>query len=144
MGVPILEAGSPPTDAPPDLIVDGLVGYSLRGPPRGRVAELVQAALSADAPVLALDVPSGVDTTSGERFEPAVQAVATLTLALPKEGLRSAAASAAVGELYLADISVPPSLYASSALSLMVTSPFDRSDIVRVVQPAASSGTGLG
>ena len=55
--------------------------------------------------MLALDVPSGVDTATGTVFGPAVRAEATLTLALPKAGLKSRAAREHVGELYLADIS---------------------------------------
>jgi len=60
--------------------------------------------------VLALDVPSGVDGTSGIVFDPAIRATATMTLAPPKAGLRIPAAQVQVGELYLADISVPPTL----------------------------------
>jgi len=79
---------------------------------------------------LALDAPSGVDTTSGTVFNPAVRATATMTLALPKEGLRAPGVDACVGELYLADISVPPALYA--ALGLPVPLIFAASDIVHL------------
>jgi NAD(P)H-hydrate epimerase len=88
---------------------------------------------SQSTPVLALDAPSGLDTTSGSAFEPAIRATATMTLALPKEGLRSEAAREHVGELYLADISVPPELYREPALGLDVDAVFAESDIVRVV-----------
>jgi NAD(P)H-hydrate epimerase len=53
-------------------------------------------------------------------------------LALPKEGLRAAGIKAQVGELYLADISVPPQLYAEPALGLDVGPIFAESDIVRI------------
>ncbi len=55
-----------------------------------------------------------------------------MTLALPKEGLRVAGAAACVGELYLADISVPPSLYAEPALCLDVGPIFATGDLVRL------------
>lgn len=55
-----------------------------------------------------------------------------MTLALPKEGLRAAGVDAQVGELYLADISVPPQLYAEPALNLNVGHIFAHSDIVRL------------
>ena len=58
--------------------------------------------------MLALDTPSGLDLTTGTAGTPAVSANATLTLALPKVGLLDAPS---VGELYLADISVPPLVY---------------------------------
>lgn len=59
--------------------------------------------------MLALDGPSGLNMDTGREGAPCVHADATMTLALPKRGL---AASEAVGRLYLADISVPPPLYA--------------------------------
>ena len=88
-----------------DLLVDAVIGYSLQGAPTGRSAELISAMNSAAAPVLALDIPSGVDATSGNTPGEHVDAEATLTLAAPKIGLNSAPG---VGELFVADISVPP------------------------------------
>lgn len=95
----------------PSLIIDGLIGYSLQGDPRGPAKALIQFANAADAPTLSLDLPSGIDATTGRAADPAVRADATLTLALPKAGLRTEDAGDHVGELYLADISVPPQIY---------------------------------
>lgn len=116
----------------PDLVVDGIVGYSLKGAPRGEAATLIRWANASGAPILALDAPSGVDTTTGTVFDPAVKAVATMTLALPKEGLRAEGVERQVGELYLADISVPPELYAEPASGLEVAAIFAQSDLVRL------------
>ncbi len=116
----------------PDLIVDGVIGYSLKGNPGGTAGELIRWANAQNSPILALDTPSGVDTTSGTVFDPAIEAAATMTLALPKEGLRAPGARAHVGELYLADIGVPPSLYAEPTLGLRVGSIFSESDVVRL------------
>jgi len=132
MGV---EAGPPETivrGPEPDLIVDGVIGYSLKGAPRGTAGELIRWANAQGPPILALDAPSGVDTTTGTVFDPAIAATATMTLALPNEGLRSPGVEAQVGELYLADISVPPSLYARPTLGLQVGHVFSHSDIVRL------------
>ncbi len=115
-----------------DLIIDGIIGYSLTGAPRGGVARLVRWANQQDAPILSLDVPSGMDPTTGETFEPAIRATATMTLALPKTGLAVEAAQDAVGELYLADIGVPPSLYAGPPLSLRVGPLFAGTDVIRL------------
>jgi NAD(P)H-hydrate epimerase len=112
-----------------DLVIDGLIGYSLSGNPRGIAADLIHWANNADAPVLSLDAPSGLDTTTGTAFDPTVTATATMTLALPKDGLRAAPA---VGELYLADISVPAELYARPPLDLDVGRVFHANDIVRL------------
>ena len=115
-----------------DLIIDGVIGYSLKGDPKGPAAAMIGWATANPAPTLALDVPSGVDTATGQVFAPAVVADATLTLALPKEGLRSPGVEAHVGELYLADIGVPPELYASLNLNLEVPPIFATSDVLRI------------
>lgn len=116
-----------------DLILDGLIGYSLKGAPYGLIGELINYANHAGVPVLSLDTPSGVDTTSGTVYEPAIKATATMTLALPKNGLFETGVSEQTGALYLADISVPPGLYNSPALSMEVGLLFAESDIIRVV-----------
>lgn len=118
---------------PPTLIIDGVIGYSLKGAPRGEAKNLIEWANSQNAPILSLDAPSGVDTTTGTVYDPAIQAMATMTLALPKEGLRAEGVAAQVGELYLADISVPPELYAGPTLGFEVGAIFSQSDIVRLV-----------
>jgi NAD(P)H-hydrate epimerase len=136
MGLGILsaeEAVSVPVSSDVALVVDGIIGYSLAGAPRGAAADLIRWADAATAPVLALDAPSGLDTTSGTVYEPAVRAAATMTLALPKGGLRAEAAREHVGELYLADISVPPALYAEPSLALAVGKLFAQSDVIQLV-----------
>jgi NAD(P)H-hydrate epimerase len=94
--------------APADLIVDALIGYSLRGDPTGRAAELIEWTTGQTAPVLALHAPSGLDVTTRTAGTPHIRATATLTLALPKIGLIDAPA---MGDFYLADISVPAIVY---------------------------------
>ena len=116
----------------PDLVVDGIIGYSLRGGPYGTAADLIRWANGQTAAVLSLDAPSGVDTTTGTVFDPAIRATATMTLALPKKGLRASGVAANAGELYLADISVPPELYAEAALGLRVGQIFAQNDLVRL------------
>jgi NAD(P)H-hydrate epimerase len=135
MGVACGAAGKSDAAAPADLVIDGLIGYSLRGQPRGTAAELIRWANSQETPVLSLDVPSGIDAGSGKVFDPAIRATATLTLALPKIGLRVAEAKGHVGELYLADIGVPPSLYTEPSLGLPPIGPlFAMGDVVRLHQ----------
>lgn len=116
----------------PHLILDGLIGYSLKGSPYGVTRELIEWANASGSPILALDAPSGIDTTTGTVFDPSIEATATMTLALPKKGFRAADVKAHVGELYLADISVPPALYSAPALGLNVGHIFASSDLVRL------------
>ena len=115
-----------------DLIVDALIGYSLRGDPAGNTAGLIRAANLHRAPILALDVPSGLDSTTGVAHEPAIHATTTMTLALPKTGFCAKGARANTGELYLADIGVPPELYAEPTLALSVGPIFARDDVIRL------------
>ena len=120
-----------PDDAPiagAELILDALVGYDLHGEPQGRVAELIGAANAWRIPTIALDVPSGLDPDTGEAAEPTIRAMSTLTLALPKTGLVAPVARRWVGELYLADISVPDLVY--RRLGLTVGPIFAKADIV--------------
>ncbi|MBI3998764.1 MAG: NAD(P)H-hydrate epimerase [Armatimonadetes bacterium] len=104
--------------ARPTLIIDALLGYSLRGAPRPDMAALIRWAASSGIPVLALDVPSGVDATTGETPGDAVTATWTLTLALPKTGLRAAY----TGDLVLADLGIPAAAF--RRIGIPYTSPF--------------------
>ena len=118
------------SDLVPDLIVDGLIGYSLKGNPRGRAAELISWANEIDSPVLALDTPSGLDVTTGSPGTPAITAAATMTLALPKQGLAGPEATPLVGNLYLADIGVPDWVYHQMGIEQRVGTFFKDSDIL--------------
>jgi len=113
-----------------ELIIDGLIGYSLAGSPRGMAAQLITWANAQEAAILSLDIPSGLSSAANKVFEPAIKATATMTLALPKEVLFLRAAKPYVGELYLADISVPGSLYAKPALNLQVGNIFAKGPIL--------------
>jgi hypothetical protein len=72
--------------------------------------------------------PSGlpIDLTRWRTCEPSPN----MTLALPKQGLRASGVEVYVGELYLADISVPPGLYAEPGLALSVRSLFAHDDVI--------------
>ena len=91
-----------------DIVIDALIGYSLRGAPEGRTAELITLANQNAARILSLDLPSGMNATTGEAPGVVIRPERTLTLALPKVGLRHLD-----GELYLADIGIPPEVYHS-------------------------------
>ncbi|MCZ7574033.1 MAG: NAD(P)H-hydrate epimerase [Ardenticatenaceae bacterium] len=108
------------------VILDALLGYGLAGDPRGAYADLIRVANASRGPVISLDVPSGLDGTDGTIYSPTVDATATLTLALPKTGLIEG--RPVVGDLYLADIGVPPALY--SRMGLAVDSIFANDTIV--------------
>jgi len=133
LGVPIRTSGGRIPDLESaELIIDALIGYSLRGAPRGEAADLILQANAAHVPILALDVRSGVDAGAGAVHGPAIRARATMTRALPKQGLRGAAARKHVGELYLADIGVPPELYERPPLDLTAGLIFASESVIRL------------
>lgn len=114
------------------LIIDGLIGYSLSGAPRGLTAKLIDWANTQSTPVLALDVPSGIDATKGIALRPCIVADATLTLALPKTGFKSPSIRKNIGELFLADISVPPELFIKTGITEQIKHVFTQEEIVRI------------
>lgn len=125
-------------DEPPDgdLVIDAIIGYGLRGDPSGRSADLIAWANDQPAAVLALDTPSGLDVTTGHARSPCVRATATMTLALPKVGLLTA--SNIVGELFVADISVPALVY--ERMGITVGPVFARGTVVEVPSTASRPG----
>jgi NAD(P)H-hydrate epimerase len=108
-----------------DIVVDALIGYGLQGSPTGRTAELIEWCNELAKRVLALDVPSGLNATTGEAPGVVVGAERTLTLALPKTGL-----AGMEGELYLGDIGIPMELY--KQLDLSFDAPFRARHWVRL------------
>jgi len=102
-----------------DLIIDAVIGYGLRDEPRGIPAHVLREIHNSGNPdILSLDVPSGLDSTTGVPASFCIRASVTITLALPKTGLLEPAARECIGDLYLADIGVPPSLYEQMGISV--------------------------
>ena len=99
-----------------DIAIDALVGYGLQGPLRERMSGL--AAWASERTAISLDFPSG------HGYAGAVEPTATLTLALPKEGLRD------VRPLYMADLGLPEKLW--QRLGLEPGNPFRKGRIVEV------------
>ena len=110
----------------PGLIIDALIGYSLKGTPEGVYVELIRRSNQSRAPVLSLDIPSGVDSTTGEKKGEFIHADRTLTLALPKRGLLPAL----TGELYLADLGIPAKAY--ERIGVKYSSPFSKKFFVKL------------
>ncbi len=135
MGIPILTADDVTNIQTPALIIDGVIGYQLQGAPRDDAARLIHWMNAQSSPILALDLPSGLDATTGAPGDLCARATATLTLALLKMGLRAPGARAYVGELYLADISVPPELFSLLPDLEEIPPLFEHGEIVQCVEP---------
>ncbi len=117
-----------------DVVLDGLLGYSVSGAPHGEIARLVT--LADGRRVVAVDLPSGLhpDTgaTLGATASGAIHAALTVTLALPKAGLVRAEAREWVGELVLADIGIPAEAYGASGPDAHAV--FVAGDLLRIIR----------
>ncbi len=96
-----------------DLVIDAIFGVGFKGKAEGDFGTAIEAVNDSGVPVLAVDVPSGVEADSGEVQGPAVDAHRTVTFAWPKTGLYLYPGAEKVGELMVADIGIPPDLLGS-------------------------------
>ncbi|MBN1480352.1 NAD(P)H-hydrate dehydratase [candidate division KSB1 bacterium] len=94
----------------PDLVIDAMLGTGVKGALRGLYAKAVEKINDQKAPVLAIDIPTGVNADTGEIDGPAIKASVTATMALPKRGLLFSPGREHVGELHIVDICMPLSV----------------------------------
>src|SRR5690348_15721859 len=95
-------------DERPDVVIDALLGTGLKGAPREDTSRLIEWVNSAGVPVVAVDIPSGVNASTGEVAGPAVRADVTVTMHGPKVGLAIAPGRFHSGEVEVADIGLEP------------------------------------
>lgn len=108
-----IERLSTASDLSGDVLVDGLLGTGLSSEPRDEFAQAIAAINAADIPVLALDVPSGLNADSGVVYGPVVKADVTITFIGVKRGLLTASGPDVCGALELAELSVIDSAHAN-------------------------------
>jgi len=106
-----------------DVIVDGLFGAGLARPLDGKLANLVGAANASGVPVIAIDVPSGVDGTTGMILGTAIRALSTVTFFRFKPGHLLMPGHLHCGELHLADIGIPDAVLETVKPTLYVNEP---------------------
>jgi ADP-dependent NAD(P)H-hydrate dehydratase / NAD(P)H-hydrate epimerase len=90
-----------------DVIVDGMLGTGSAGAPRGRIADWIDFINGTHRPVVALDLPSGVDATTGAVADRAVRATVTVAFGWPKVGLLLQPARGLCGRLIAVEIGFP-------------------------------------
>jgi NAD(P)H-hydrate epimerase len=105
----------------PTVVVDALIGYGLSGDVRPPASTYIERMNGRPDPVVSLDVPSGIDATTGATLGVSVAPDRTVTLALPKTGL-----GGVPGTLYLADIGIPSTVY--ERLGIEYETPFEDRD----------------
>ena len=116
LGGRVVVPGEPWTPAPQAVIVDALFGTGLNRDVGGPARDLIEAADALDRsehPVIAVDIPSGLDADTGKPRGVAIHADVTVTMGLPKIGFLAAGAAAFLGELVVASIGHPRELLAA-------------------------------
>ncbi len=88
-------------------IVDGLLGTGARGEPRPPLDAVIDQLNAAGVPILAIDLPSGLDCDSGQPAQHTIRAAETCTFVTPKTGFSAPAAAPYLGRLHVLDIGVP-------------------------------------
>ncbi len=101
---------------PFDLIIDGLFGFSLKGNPRPPMDKIIEQINCSKVPILAVDVPSGMEVYTGKIMKPTIKATYTLTLGMPKKGLDEN--SGYVGEVYLGNLGILPEAYCEKGIEM--------------------------
>lgn len=101
------------------VIVDALLGTGFSGEPHGSVATAIDALNESAAPVVAVDVPSGVDASSGVVSGRAVRAAVTVTFHAAKPGLWINPGKGHAGEVQTIDIGIPRGAPADAAIGLI-------------------------
>ena len=112
MGLSIKDAGqwSPDDLESHDIIIDGLLGTGITGSLRDDFRDLIDAMNRLGCPIIALDIPSGMNGDTGEIFGAAIKAERTITFALPKIGFFKGDAKKYTGEIHLVDIGITPAV----------------------------------
>lgn len=117
LGIPCLVYGSQPIDWRSfDGIVDALLGTGSKGAPRDRYASLITEANACRLPIVAADIPSGLDADTGAVHEPCIQATRTVALAFLKRGLVQYPGAQAAGDVVVREIGISPSLASRFAI----------------------------
>ncbi|MBN2456070.1 MAG: NAD(P)H-hydrate epimerase [Sedimentisphaerales bacterium] len=91
-----------------DMLVDGIFGTGLEGPVRGDYKILIDSINSQICPILAIDIPSGLDCDTGQPLGTAIRADYTVTFAAAKAGFKSATALQYTGQVFVASIGIDP------------------------------------
>lgn len=99
-----------------DLVVDALYGTGFKGTVPDQMVPIIEAINACGKPVVAVDIPSGLEADTGRANGPCIIAKNTVTFAIPKLGLVLPIARQYVGELHVVDISIPATVTASETI----------------------------
>ena len=119
---PVSLADGLPAIAGAAAAVDALLGTGFAGEPHGPTAMAIEALNASPAPVVAVDVPSGVDASTGVVVASAVRAAITVTFHAAKPGLWIRPGKAYAGDVHTVDIGIPRGAPSTTAIGLIATS----------------------
>lgn len=123
-----------------DLIVDAILGTGFQPPLRGVPEEAIHILSASETPIVAIDMPSGIDATAGRVELPCIDAKITLALGALKRGHLLMPAAEHVGEVISLDIGIPQSCFKDEGVSLHVTEPSDVAENLPERRPDAHKG----
>jgi NAD(P)H-hydrate epimerase len=142
-GVTIHSVPTPPSGeelAHEHLIIDALFGTGFHGPIRGVAAALIDSANRSAKPILAVDIPSGLDADTGRWEGSCIRAAATVTMGLPKIGLLVYPGAEMAGTIYVADIGYPAPLRDDPSIPTHVVT----AEMIRALLPVRRPDTHKG
>jgi hydroxyethylthiazole kinase-like uncharacterized protein yjeF len=122
------------------VVVDALFGTGFEGEPRGLAAETIEAINRCDAAKVAVDIPSGVNASTGGASL-AVEATSTVTMGLPKRGHLFFPGKALTGELVVADIGIPAEVVERAGVAVMLPEHEDVQAALPARPPDAHKGS---
>ncbi len=99
-----------------DLVVDAVLGTGVKGPLKSKVRRAAEQIAAIKAPVLAVDLPTGMNADTGEIYQACVEADVTVTMGEIKRGLLFSPAREMAGRVYVADIGFPRSFRDSAGI----------------------------
>lgn len=124
LGVPCFVYGDDPVNwAAYDGIIDALLGTGSKGAPRAPFDALIREANGSGRPIVAVDIPSGLDADTGAVHEPCIRAERTVALAFLKRGLVQYPGAEAAGRAVVAPIGIPPRLAEESEVPARLLTP---------------------
>lgn len=90
-----------------DIVVDALLGTGIKGEVKGFLGEVIREINSSGKPIVAIDLPSGLEASTGKVCGPCIKANWTFTMCLPKLGLWLYPGAYYAGRIFVVDISIP-------------------------------------
>ncbi|MDD5558674.1 NAD(P)H-hydrate epimerase, partial [Candidatus Methylomirabilis sp.] len=124
-----------------DVVVDAILGTGTTGPAKGLLGEAIELLNRSGKPIVALDIPSGLNSDEGIIPGPSINAVLTVTFGLPKRALILYPAASCAGRVVTVDIGLPRQLLTDPLLDVSLVQAEDLASVLPPRDPNAHKGT---